>query len=59
VTRIMERRKAQGMTREELAAKAGVSYGGVVKWETGERLPRVDFAIKIAKALKTTAEKLW
>jgi transcriptional regulator with XRE-family HTH domain len=32
---ILRRRKAMGMTQEELASRMGVSRQSVAKWETG------------------------
>ena len=37
--KIVSRRKALGMTQEQLAKKLGVSAKVVSKWETGRSLP--------------------
>ena len=39
---ILRRRKAMGMTQEELASRMGVSRQSVAKWETGQSSPDID-----------------
>lgn len=50
-TRIAELREAQGMKRTELAARAGVGYGQLTKWENGTNEISLDGASKVARAL--------
>ena len=60
--RIAERRKKLGMTQQELADSLGMHVQRVNAFETGKRNPmtvEVRTAIKIAKALKTSVEKLF
>lgn len=51
--RIRERREALCMSREELAAKAGLSYNAIYRIETGQREPMASTLGAIAKALNT------
>jgi transcriptional regulator with XRE-family HTH domain len=51
--RIRERRESFGMTREELATKAGLSYNAIWRIETGQREPMASTLGAIAKALNT------
>lgn len=60
--RIAERRKKLGMTQQELADSLDMHVQRVNAFETGKRNPmtvEVRTAIKIAKALKTSVEKLF
>lgn len=60
--RIAERRKKLGITQQELADSLGMHVQRVNAFETGKRNPmtvEVRTAIKIAKALKTSVEKLF
>ena len=61
MTKMQIRREELEMSREELAVKTGmaVTYRGVYRLENDGQIPRADLAVKIAKALKTTTEKLW
>lgn len=64
MSKLKEKRQAKGWSREQLSVKSnGVSASAIEKYETergqNRRLPRVDYAIKIARALKTSVEKLW
>lgn len=47
------------LSQRQLAALVGVGKTIVGEIERGERLPNVVTAIRIAKALHTTAEELW
>lgn len=55
---LQEARKAVGLSRTELAAKAGLSRPHVGYLETGERQPSVESLKRIALALGTTATEL-
>ena len=53
-------RKKRKLTLDELAAKEGVcSKGNLCLIEGDKREPKVMQALSIAKALKTTVEKIW
>lgn len=58
--RIAEVRKVKNLTQPQLAEKAGLtSYTLIQRYEKGTRLPGVDIALRIAKALDTTVEELF
>ena len=60
MSRIKQLREAQGLRREDVAAKAGISYDYVRKLEVGEVLnPSLDIARAIARVLGTTVDKLF
>ena len=60
MSKLREAREKKGLTVAELAVKSKVSFGAISKYESGERAdPRTSCALKIARALKTTVEKLW
>ena len=48
-----------GLTQEELAEKVGVSRQTIIAIERGNYAPSVALALKLAKILKTTVEKLF
>ena len=56
---IAEFRKLRGLTQQQLADKVNVAYRQIQRWEHGIVVPSVDVAISLAKALKTTVEKLY
>ena len=51
-------RKEMGITATELAKRTGLRQAVLSRYETGKRMPKADTAVKIAKALGTTVEKL-
>jgi putative transcriptional regulator len=55
---IKELRAKLGLTQFQLAVKSGVNLSTVVNAENGKRIPDVDNAIKIARALDTTVENI-
>jgi DNA-binding XRE family transcriptional regulator len=60
--RIAERRAKLNMTQDELSKEAGVHAQYLSALETGRRNPckiQVDIALRLAKALRTTVEKLF
>jgi len=56
--KIMSRRKALGMTQNELANLLHVTDGAVSKWERGINFPEVTLLEPLAKALNTTVIEL-
>ncbi len=53
------REKIFGLTQAEVAKKAGITTRAYQIYESGERIPRADVAVKIAKIVKSTVEKLF
>lgn len=58
-TKLKTKRQECGTTQVEVAKIAGLSERSYKYIESGERIPRVDVAIKIAKSLGTTVEALF
>lgn len=58
-TKLKEARERCGLTQEEVAKKAGISWRAYQNYELGERVPKVDIAIQIARALNTKVEKIF
>lgn len=58
-SKLKKRRKELGLTQETVAKKASISLRAYKIYESGERIPRADVAILIAKTLKSTVEKLF
>jgi transcriptional regulator with XRE-family HTH domain/tetratricopeptide (TPR) repeat protein len=56
--RLVHRRKALGLTQEDLAALLKVDRSTVVRWERGETEPIPWQRPRLAKALKVTADRL-
>lgn len=54
--RLVELRRAAGLSQPELAEKAGVSLGGLRGLEQGRRLPRWDIAVALSVALKCSLD---
>lgn len=52
-------RKKSGKTQAQVAREAGISEVSFQTYEYGQRLPRVDTAIRIAQAVGCTAEELF
>lgn len=57
-TRILELRRAKGMTQEQLAAALGVSAPAVSKWETDNSYPDITLLCPLARALETNVDDL-
>ena len=47
------------MKQDTLARIAGIGRSTISEIENGKRIPRVDTAILIAKALGNTVEEIW
>lgn len=56
---MLELRIKKGLSQSEVAKQAGISTRQYQRVEAGEHLPNVAPAIKIAKILGTTVEKLF
>jgi len=57
--KIREFRTNLGITQDDLAQKAGVRRETIVFLEQGKYNPSLNLAFAVAKALKTTIEKLF
>jgi putative molybdopterin biosynthesis protein len=55
---VSRRRMQLGITQSDLARRVGISRQAVIAIERGQR-PRVDTALKLARALNTTVESLF
>lgn len=53
------RRKAAGLTQEDLAAALGCTRQAVVAWERGDVLPTADRLPQLAKALGCSIDELY
>jgi tetratricopeptide (TPR) repeat protein/transcriptional regulator with XRE-family HTH domain len=56
--RLTQRRKAVGLTQEQLAEQLGVERTTVARWERGETQPQPWLRVRLAKALHVPADRL-
>jgi transcriptional regulator with XRE-family HTH domain len=56
--RLQELRRARGLSQDGLARLAGVPNGTIKNIEQGLRVPRLDTAAKLAKALGASLNEL-
>ena len=56
--RLVELRRARGLSQEELAGKLGVSRQGVSKWERAESSPDTDNLIALARLYGVSLDEL-
>jgi tetratricopeptide (TPR) repeat protein/transcriptional regulator with XRE-family HTH domain len=56
--RLAQRRKALGLTQQDLAGQLGVERTTVVRWELGETEPQPWMRPRLAKALRVSADRL-
>jgi transcriptional regulator with XRE-family HTH domain len=54
--RSMRIRKAVKFNQEDLARLAGVSRPAITRWEAGDRIPRAEEAVALARALRRLEE---
>ena len=59
ICRVGYYREYHGLTQRELAAQAGTGNSSVAEIESGNRLPNVLLAIRIARVLQMAVEELW
>ena len=52
-------REASGKTQARVAKEASINLQQYQHYEYGERIPRVDIANRIARAVNSTTENLW
>ena len=57
--KLVELRKSNGLSQEELAEKLGLSRQAISKWERGESSPDLDNIIQIAKLYKISFNELF
>lgn len=58
-SRLAEIRQKTGLTQKELANKSGVSLNMISYIERGVRVPRIEIAKKLCKALGVTLNDIW
>lgn len=58
-SRIQALREGLGLTREEFAARLGVTRQAVAKWETGQAKPTVTTIEKIANEFGVKIDTFW
>ena len=57
--RIKYYREKRGPTQRALAARAYCGVNSLCGWENGRRIPRVDTALCVARALNVTVDELF
>ncbi|MFN8111209.1 MAG: helix-turn-helix transcriptional regulator [Thermoleophilia bacterium] len=57
--RVRDRRRAAGLTQQQLAEAVGVSRQTIISMETGDYAPSVYLALSVAAELDITVEGLW
>lgn len=55
---IKRQREKQNISQKELAETIGVNQGTICRFEQGLKVPGIVLAVRIAKELGTTVEKL-
>lgn len=58
-TKLESARAAKKLTQEQMATKADVSLRAYKAYESGDRIPRADVAIRIAKTVGRSVEWLF
>ena len=56
--RFKELRLEKGLAQKELAKLLGVARSAVCYWETGQRIPGFDYAVKIAQFFNVSLDYL-
>ena len=59
VNKLQEKRVEEGLTRPQLAEKAGVSWETIKAYEVKGALPSLTVALKIAETLKCKVEDIF
>lgn len=58
-TAIKAARERSGKTQQQVANEIGIAKTAYQRYECGKVVPNAIMGVKIAKALRTTSEKLW
>lgn len=58
-TKLKTTRQKQGLTQVQVAEKANITERQYQRYENGERMPKANTAILIAKTLNSTVEELF
>lgn len=56
--KILQLRKANSLTQEELAEKLNVSRQSVSKWESGQTIPELEKLIALSEVFQVTTDYL-
>jgi transcriptional regulator with XRE-family HTH domain len=56
--RLQQLRQAAGLSQRDLSVKAKVPIGTLRNWEQGRRVPLLDTAARIARAIGCTLDEL-
>ena len=56
---IRRHRLRAGLSMRALAARAGLNVGSISRYESGEYLPSLRVAMRLARVLKVPVEKLF
>lgn len=59
MNKIKEFRKKKNMSQSDISKIMGVKQNTISQWETGDRIPNVIQALKLAEILETTIESLY
>ena len=59
VNRVKDYRKGANITQNELASMVGVSRQSIISIEKNKFIPGLDIALKIAKSLNVSIDKLF
>lgn len=57
--KLRQKMRAQGISQTELAYKVGVTQRYIAFLETGDRMPSLETAQKIARVLKTSTDSIF
>jgi len=57
--RIKALREELGISREQFSNEVGITLSAVSMYENGQRIPRDEIKVKIARVLKTSIEALF
>ena len=55
---IMEKRKALGLTQQQLAEKLNVSFQAISKWENGTSYPNIEILRDLAIVLEVSVDEI-
>ena len=55
---IMEKRKALGMTQQQLAERLNVSFQAISKWENGAAYPNIEILKDLSTVLDVTVDEI-